>query len=63
MTEYPYYATEFQGKPDIENETPNETILNINNIPTSTWIMIAAGAVTSNNHSFHHPVHSQKETR
>ena len=39
------FATEFQGKPDLEIEKPNETILNINNIPTSTWIMIAAGAL------------------
>ena len=38
------FATEFQGKPDLDVEKPNDTLLNINNIATSTWILIAAGA-------------------
>jgi flagellar M-ring protein FliF len=38
------FATEFQGKPDLAIEKPNDTLLNINNIAMSTWILIAAGA-------------------
>lgn len=38
------FATEFQGKPDLDIEKPNDTLLNINNIAMSTWILIAAGA-------------------
>ncbi|WP_172371461.1 flagellar basal-body MS-ring/collar protein FliF [Sporosarcina jiandibaonis] len=38
------FATEFQGKPDLDIEKPNDTLLNINDLSINIWMLIAAGA-------------------
>ena len=41
------FATEFQGKPVVSSEEPEESLLSLNNIPNNVLIMIAAGIALS----------------